>query len=68
MTDVVTVLSLFKLVGLEIFAKLISVLNIVVVRVLLFLLFAISTTVSAVYVAVIGSCSQDMTERSIALR
>ena len=47
-TDAVTVPSLFKLVGVAIFPKSISVFNIVVVRVLLFLLFTMSNTVSAV--------------------
>lgn len=47
-TDAVTVPSLFKLVGVAIFPKSISVLEMVVVRVLLFLLFTMSTTVSAV--------------------
>ena len=47
-TDAVTVPSLFKLVGVAIFPKSISVFEIVVVRVLFFLLFTMSTTVSAV--------------------
>ncbi len=47
-TDAVTVPSLFKLVGVAIFPKSISVFNIVVVRVLLFLLFTMSNTVFAV--------------------
>lgn len=47
-TDAVTVPSLFKLVGVAIFPKSISVFEIVVVRVLLFFLFTMSTTVSAV--------------------
>lgn len=51
-TDAVTVPSLLRLVGVAIFAKSISGFDIVVVRVLLFFLFTTSTTVSAVYVAV----------------
>lgn len=47
-TDAVTVPSLFIFVGVAIFPKSISVFKIVVVRVLLFLLFTMNTTVSAV--------------------
>lgn len=57
-TDAVTVLSLLRLVGVAIFAKSISGFDIVVVRVLLFFLFTTSTTVSAVYVAVMYICTQ----------
>lgn len=53
-TDVVTVPSLFKLVGVEMLAKSISVFEMVVVWVLLFLLFTMRTTVSAIYVAVMA--------------
>ena len=60
--------SLFKLVGLEMLAKSMSVFEIVVVCVLLFLLFTTRTTVSATYVAVIGSWNQFMTERLIGSR
>ena len=51
-TDAVTVPWLFKLVGVAIFPKSISVFDIVVVRVLLVFLFTTRTTVSAVKVAV----------------
>lgn len=63
-TDVVTVPALFTLAGLEIVAKSISVFEKVVVRVLLVLWFTTSTTVSAVYVAVIAIWSQAIKERS----
>ena len=62
-TDTVTVPSLFKLVGVAIFPKSISVFFIVVVRVLLSFLFITTTTVSAVYVAVMIICDQVMRKR-----
>ncbi len=67
-TDAVTVPSLFKLVGFEMLAKSISVFEMVVVCVLLFLLFTMKTTVSATYVAVMAIWNQLMTERSIGSR
>ena len=57
-TDVVTVPALFVLAGLAIVAKSISVFEKVVVRVLLALWFTTSTTVSAVYVAVMTIWNQ----------
>lgn len=52
-TNAVTVPSLFRLVGVAISPKSISVFEMVLVLVLLFFLFSMIITVSAVYVAVI---------------